>query len=63
MATTKPRATVKVGTRTYKHDSCSSTKAGAKARAKKLRASGKVATVRGNCVYSAAAKRRTTKKK
>ena len=36
----------------YKHHSCSTTSAGAKATAKKIRKTGKLARVVGKCVYT-----------
>ena len=44
--------TVKLSGVNYKHLSCSTTKAGAKALAKKVRATGKKARVVGKCVYT-----------
>lgn len=50
--------TVKLSGMTYKKHSCSTTKTGAKAAAKKLRAKGKLARVVGKCVYTRGAARR-----
>jgi hypothetical protein len=44
--------------RSYKKVSCHKTATTAKTEAKKLRAQGKTAQVRGNCVYSAGARRK-----
>lgn len=44
--------TVKFSGVNYKHHSCSTTKAGAKATAKKIRSTGKKARVVGKCVYT-----------
>lgn len=44
--------TIKLSGVNYKHLSCSTTKAGAKTLAKKVRSTGKKARVVGKCVYT-----------
>lgn len=51
-ASSTPKATMKVGDKVYRKASCHTTEAGAKSAAKKLRATGKNARVKGKCVYS-----------
>ncbi|MEM1326149.1 MAG: hypothetical protein AAGI23_09360 [Bacteroidota bacterium] len=46
------KATRKFNGKVYRRNSCSKTKTAAKAKAKRLRASGKKARVVGTCVYT-----------
>ena len=54
-------ATMKVGDKMYRKASCHATEAGAKSAAKKLRATGKNARVKGKCVYARGRAKATAK--
>ena len=47
-----PAKTITRNGKRYSHDSCYNSEAGAKSKANKLRESGKLARVVGNCVYT-----------
>jgi len=51
-ASSTPKATMKVGDKVYRQVSCHKTEASAKVAAKKVRATGKNARVKGTCVYA-----------